>query len=105
MHPPLLPARANFTLMMECTPENSGCYSVYSVVCSFWKDNMMYDSLSLIILIGLNLDVVLVEVAEAGQPQDPRTHPKPLPPHLLLLIKTGIHSILLAPLFCKLLVF
>ncbi len=25
------PARANFTLMTECTPENSGCYSVYSV--------------------------------------------------------------------------
>ncbi len=26
--PPPSPARANFTLMTECTPENSGCYSV-----------------------------------------------------------------------------
>ncbi len=73
-------------------------------VCSFWVDNMTF-SLFLIILFGLNVDVVLVEVAEAGQPQDPRTHPQPLPPHLLLLIKTGIHFILLAKLFCKLLVF
>ena len=29
--PPPSPARANFTLMTECTPESSGCYSVYSV--------------------------------------------------------------------------
>ncbi len=29
--PPPSAARANFTLMTECTPENSGCYSVYSV--------------------------------------------------------------------------
>ncbi len=27
-----LPAKANFTLMTECMPETSGCYSVYSVV-------------------------------------------------------------------------
>jgi hypothetical protein len=26
------PARANFTLITECTPESSGCNSVYSVV-------------------------------------------------------------------------
>ncbi len=26
------PPRANFTLMMECPPESSRCYSVYSVV-------------------------------------------------------------------------
>ncbi len=32
MHPPPSPARANFTLMIECTPESSGYYSVYSVV-------------------------------------------------------------------------
>ncbi len=32
MHPSLSPARVNFTLMTECTPESSGCYSVYSVV-------------------------------------------------------------------------
>ncbi len=32
MHPPPSPARANFTLMTECTPESSSCYSVYSVV-------------------------------------------------------------------------
>ncbi len=31
MHPPPSPARANFTLMTECTPESSGCNSVYSV--------------------------------------------------------------------------
>ncbi len=30
--PPPSPARANFTLMTECTPESSGCNSVYSVV-------------------------------------------------------------------------
>jgi hypothetical protein len=29
--PPPSPARANFTLMTECTPECSGYYSVYSV--------------------------------------------------------------------------
>jgi hypothetical protein len=29
--PPPSPARANFTLMTECTPESSGCNSVYSV--------------------------------------------------------------------------
>ncbi len=32
MHPPPLPARANFTLITERTPESSGCNSVYSVV-------------------------------------------------------------------------
>ncbi len=31
MHPPPSPATANFTLMTECTPESSVCYSVYSV--------------------------------------------------------------------------
>ncbi len=31
MHPPPSPARANFTLMTECTPESSGYNSVYSV--------------------------------------------------------------------------
>ncbi len=31
VHPPPSPARANFTLMTECTPESRGCYSVYSV--------------------------------------------------------------------------
>jgi hypothetical protein len=30
--PPPSPAMANFTLMTVCTPERSGCYSVYSVV-------------------------------------------------------------------------
>jgi hypothetical protein len=29
--PPPLRAWANFTFMMECTPESSRCYSVYSV--------------------------------------------------------------------------
>ncbi len=28
--PPPSPARANFTLMTECTPESSGCYSVFT---------------------------------------------------------------------------
>ncbi len=31
MHPPPSPARANFTLMTECTPESRRYYSVYSV--------------------------------------------------------------------------
>jgi hypothetical protein len=31
VHPPPSPARANFTLITECTPESSGCNSVYSV--------------------------------------------------------------------------
>jgi hypothetical protein len=31
--PPPSPAWANFTLMIECTPESSSCYSVYSVIC------------------------------------------------------------------------
>ena len=31
MQPSPSPARANFTLMIDCTPESSGCYSVYSV--------------------------------------------------------------------------
>ena len=32
MHPPPSPARSNFTLVTECTPESSRCNSVYSVV-------------------------------------------------------------------------
>ncbi len=32
VHPPPSPARANFTLITECTPESSGCNSVYSVL-------------------------------------------------------------------------
>ncbi len=32
MHPPASPAWANFTLMMECTPESSVCYSVVQVL-------------------------------------------------------------------------
>jgi len=35
VHPPPSAAWANFTLMMECTPESSRCYSVYSVVSPF----------------------------------------------------------------------
>ncbi len=30
VHPPPAPARANFTLITECTPESSGCNSVNS---------------------------------------------------------------------------
>ncbi len=37
MHPPPSPAWANFTLMMECRPESSVCYSVYSVGISMVK--------------------------------------------------------------------
>jgi hypothetical protein len=37
-HPPPSLARANFTLITECTPESSGCNSVYSV-CRY--DNVM----------------------------------------------------------------
>jgi hypothetical protein len=32
VHPPPSPARANYTLMMECTPESDCCFSVCSVV-------------------------------------------------------------------------
>ncbi len=35
MHPPPSPARANFTLITECTPESSGCNSVHSVGSTF----------------------------------------------------------------------
>jgi hypothetical protein len=31
VHPPPSPARTDFTLITECTPESSGCNSVYSV--------------------------------------------------------------------------
>jgi hypothetical protein len=31
VHPPPSPARTNFTLITACTPESSGCNSVYSV--------------------------------------------------------------------------
>ncbi len=31
VHPPPSPARANFTLMMECMPDSDSCNSVYSV--------------------------------------------------------------------------
>jgi hypothetical protein len=34
MHPPPSQVWANLTLMMECTPESSRCYSVYSVAAS-----------------------------------------------------------------------
>ncbi len=37
MHPPPKPSRANFTLMTECTPESSSCYSVYSVLTTFGR--------------------------------------------------------------------
>jgi hypothetical protein len=32
VHPPPSPARTDFTLITECTPESSGCNSVYSVL-------------------------------------------------------------------------
>ena len=32
VHPPPSPARTDFTLITECTPESRGCNSVYSVV-------------------------------------------------------------------------
>ncbi len=35
--PPPSPVWTNFTLMIECTPESSRCYSVYSVVRSGWR--------------------------------------------------------------------
>ncbi len=34
--PPPSPARTDFTLITECTPESSGRNSVYSVVCDLW---------------------------------------------------------------------
>ncbi len=38
---PPYPATANFTLMTECTPESSGCNSVYSVVHSTHTDSRL----------------------------------------------------------------
>jgi hypothetical protein len=32
VQPPTLTSQANFTLMMECTPESGGCNYVYSVL-------------------------------------------------------------------------
>ncbi len=32
VHPPPPPAKTDFTLITECTPESSGCNSVYFVV-------------------------------------------------------------------------
>ncbi len=45
VHPPLSPARANFTLMTECTPESSRCNSVYSVGCTLHCYNIQWDNL------------------------------------------------------------
>ncbi len=39
VHPPHSPARANFTLITECTPESSRCNSVYSVSCTLQTRN------------------------------------------------------------------
>jgi hypothetical protein len=48
-HPPTSPARASFTLMTECTPESSGCYSVYSVIhtCNHPKEPVQSQFLSM----------------------------------------------------------
>jgi hypothetical protein len=35
VHPPPSPDWANFSTLMECTPESGRCHSVYSVV--LWK--------------------------------------------------------------------
>ncbi len=46
--PPPSPARTNFTLITECTPESSGCSSVYSVpVASQYNDNLLSNWLGL----------------------------------------------------------
>ncbi len=49
VHPPPSPARTNFTLITEWTPESSGCNSVYSVLRTF-----LYDSPSPLILCCTN---------------------------------------------------
>ncbi len=36
VHPPTLPGWADFTIMMECTPESAHCHSVYFV--SMWLE-------------------------------------------------------------------
>jgi hypothetical protein len=48
VHPPPSPARTNFTLITECTPESSGCNSVYSVVST--GDRVAYSEFYLIII-------------------------------------------------------
>jgi hypothetical protein len=42
--PPTLTSQANFTLMMECTPESGRYHSVYSVphTVHIYEDNIMY---------------------------------------------------------------
>jgi hypothetical protein len=45
VHPPPSPARTNFTLITECTPESSGCNFVYSVPQTDMLDNFAYTPL------------------------------------------------------------
>jgi hypothetical protein len=52
VHPPPSPAWANFTLMMECTPESSRCYSVYSVAIPLAYPSRKEGGLSLVQMIS-----------------------------------------------------
>jgi hypothetical protein len=47
VHPTPSPARANFTLITECTPESSGCNSVYSVVVTREKGRVAKEGVGL----------------------------------------------------------
>jgi hypothetical protein len=46
VHPPPSPATTDFTLITECTPESSGCNSVYSVLTSFCHGSLTDHSIS-----------------------------------------------------------
>ncbi len=57
VHPPPSPARANFTLMTECTPETSGCYSVYSVA----DTPPLFHLYPIYVLCGMNFEPWLLQ--------------------------------------------
>jgi hypothetical protein len=61
--PPPSPARTDFTLITECTPENSGCNSVYSVQATTTSQLQSLKSSPL-----------------GGFPSSEETPPNPLPP-------------------------
>ena len=59
--PPPSPAWANFTLMIECTPESSRCYSVYSV-----GDTLLAKALA-----ANTYDIRTVHCTGTGTPHNP----------------------------------
>jgi hypothetical protein len=60
VHPPPSPARANFTLITECTPEGSRCNSVYSVVATACRE--------------ANYSRVIINIRDNRSSRDKRKH-------------------------------